>query len=266
MVIPNVMPEEEFARLTCALAENEWPVRQMVQGDAVTRRTAVSREVLGKLPPLRKLLGQGWLKAAFRYVSSFDVEPLFYIQSISRRPKGGADPQRVLHADTFHPALKAWLFLTDVKAGEGAFTYVRGSHRLTPGRLAWEHARALAMPECDDRMTRRGSFRIEREELAAIGLPEPEQIACRANTLVIADTFGFHARGPSGADLNRVEIWAYSRRNPFLPWLGGDIFSLPFLAPRRMEWIWRLRDRFPYALRQTWHKVADQRFILGSGH
>ena len=45
---------------------------------------------------------------------------------------GPPDPQTALHADTFHPTVKAWLFLTDVAADAGPFTYVPGSHRLTP--------------------------------------------------------------------------------------------------------------------------------------
>src|ERR1700694_3362140 len=51
---------------------------------------------------------------------------------------GPPDPQTALHADTFHPTVKAWLFLTDVAADAGPFTYVPGSHRLTPERLPLE--------------------------------------------------------------------------------------------------------------------------------
>ncbi len=40
---------------------------------------------------------------------------------------------------------------------------------------------------------------------------------CRPTRLVVADTFGFHARGPSRQPSLRVEIWAYGRRSPFLP-------------------------------------------------
>ena len=48
-----------------------------------------------------------------------------------------------LHADTFHPTAKFWLFLDDVGIEDGPFAYVPGSHKLTPERLAWEHEQAL---------------------------------------------------------------------------------------------------------------------------
>ncbi len=262
IIIRNVLPEDEFAQLKQSLSSRAWPAREMTQGDTITRRTAINQDVLQESAPLRQFLGQKWLKSLFRYVASYDKEPLLYIQSISKKPAREADPQTAMHSDTFHPSMKAWYFLNEVKAGEGAFTYVRGSHRLTPERLAWEHAKAQTLPEQGDKMSRRGSFRIEPEELASIGLPEPEELACPANTLVIADTYGFHGRGPSGPELNRVEIWAYCRRNPFLPYLGADFFSLPMFRSRRMDWLWSVRDRFPKAFRQPWRKVGNKKLPI----
>ena len=55
-----------------------------------------------------------------------------------------------------------------------------------------------------------------------LGFGEPKAFAVPQNTLVVADTVGFHARGLSARPSVRVEIWAYGRRNPFLPWLGFD--------------------------------------------
>jgi hypothetical protein len=73
-----------------------------------------------------------------------------------------------------------------------------------------------------DKETREGSFRIEASELGALGLPQPVQLAVPANTLVVADTSGFHARGQSIAGALRVEIWALGRRQPFLSWGGVE--------------------------------------------
>lgn len=258
VVVENAMPAEDFARVREVLVERAWPVRDMVQGDTVTRRAAVDGAMLAAVPELAAFLRSRPIAGLFRYVSSFDVEPLFYLQSILKRGGDTADPQVVPHADTFHSSMKAWLFLQDVHEGEGAFSYVRGSHRVTPQRLAWHHDVANSL-DGRDRMTRRGSFRARDDDLARMELGTIEELAVRANTLVVADTFGFHARGPSGPDLKRVEIWAYSRRNPFLPWLGGDPLSIPALAPSRMGWLWRVRDRFPRLLKQPWKDVGRKR-------
>jgi len=46
-----------------------------------------------------------------RYVSSFMLEPLLYIQTIfSQVRKAPPDPQTRLHADAFHSSVKAWFF------------------------------------------------------------------------------------------------------------------------------------------------------------
>jgi hypothetical protein len=165
-----------------------------------------------------------------------------WIQSILRHAVAGPpDPQTALHADTFHPTVKAWLFLTDVAADGGAFTYVPGSHRLTPERLAWEHRMSLAARHAPDGDTREGSFRIEPDELAALGLPGPLVLAVPANTLIVADTFGFHARGPSAGRSLRVEIWAYGRRSPFVPWAAFDAWTGAALARRSLIG-WRFGD------------------------
>jgi len=181
-------------------------------------------------------------RGLIRYVGSRDAEPVVWIQSILRHAcEGPPDPQTALHADTFHPAVKAWLFLTDVAADSGPFTYVPGSHRLTPERLAWERRMSLVARHSPDADTREGSFRIDLAELAALGLPEPRVFAVPANTLVVADTFGFHARGPSAGRSLRVEVWAYGRRSPFVPWAGLDPWTAAALARRSLAG-WRLGD------------------------
>lgn len=261
VIIENVLPDDEFAALREAIVGGQWPVRDMVQGDTTTRRAAVDEHMMRRVPGLRSLLSSRRLKWLMRYVSSYDVEPLHYVQSILKPQVGKPDPQLSVHADTFHPSMKAWLFLEDVEPGQGAFTYVRGSHRLTPERLEWEHEVAQTLPDGGDRMTRRGSFRITDNDLVRLGLPAPEELAVKANTLVVADTYGFHARGPSGAGLSRVELWSYSRRNPFLPWLGGDPLSVGPWAPRRVNWLWKLRDRFPKLLKQPWKPVGTRKML-----
>ena len=64
-----------------------------------------------------------------------------------------------------------------------------------------------------------------------MGFPPPQAFAVPANTLVVADTVGFHARGLSVRPSVRVEIWTYGRRNPFLPWTGLDLWQPS--GPRR---------------------------------
>lgn len=258
ILVPDYLPTEAFEALRTAVLARVSPAREMVQGDTITRRIAIDAKMLRDVPALRPLLRAPRWRALMRYVASFDVEPLYYIQTIlTHREDAPPDPQTSFHADAFHPSLKAWFFLTDVAEDEGPLTYVPGSHRLTRERLRWERERALAAPEGVDRLSARGSMRIKSEELPALGLPEPIRFAVPANTLAVVDTVGFHARGPSVRPSMRIEIWAYSRRNPFLFWSGLDLFSLPGIAERRIPALWAFRDRFSRWIGQPWRNVGD---------
>ena len=53
-----------------------------------------------------------------------------------------------------------------------------------------------------------------------MGLPEPVAVAVPANTLVLADTVGFHRRGQAQDERPRRAIYVYMRTNPFNPILG----------------------------------------------
>jgi hypothetical protein len=178
-----------------------------------------------------------------RYAGSSAAAPMVYIQTVlSHAVAGVADPQRDLHTDTFHPTVKAWLFLTDVTPDAMPFVYVPGSHRLTPQRLSWERRMSIRASQRAGQPERQLVRAISRDELAELGLPQPQLIAAPANTLVVADTFGFHARGPSAQPTTRVEIWAFGRRNPFLPWTGLDPWSVPALGLRKPNVYWKSVD------------------------
>lgn len=255
----DFLPPDQFAALRDQLLSRAAPAREMVQGDTITQRIALDPSLLKAAPAARALLKNPVWRGLLRYVGSFDSEPLIYIQAIlANRHDAAPDPQTALHADTFHATMKAWLFLTDVAEEDGPFVYVPGSHRNDDRRLTWERERSLRATELD-RLSSRGSLRIEADELADLGLPPPKSFAVPANTLVVADTHGFHARGPSTGASTRIEIWAYQRRNPFLPFAGFDLFGIPGLAERRLPFYWRLTDWLEPIFGRMWKPVGLKR-------
>jgi hypothetical protein len=133
---------------------------------------------------------------------------------------------------------------------------------LTPKRLAWEQQRSVDIGEAD-RLSQRGSLRIAPEELPALDLPPPHRFAVPANTLVAIDTSGFHARGSASQPVVRVELWAYSRRTPFLPWAGLDPLSPSPLALRRAGWLTQIVDRLDGLglMKQHWQPAGRRRPI-----
>src|SRR5438094_5992492 len=175
VIRPNFLPEGEFGELLQQVKAYREGLREISEGDTILRKIALDRKTLAALPALRRLLRLPEWRGLIRYIGSRDAEPVVWIQSILRHAhEGPPDPQTALHADTFHPTVKAWLFLTDVAADAGPFTYVPGSHRLTPERLAWEWRMSLAARHSPDGETRQGSFRADPDDLTAMGLPGPQ--------------------------------------------------------------------------------------------
>ncbi|MCW5746193.1 MAG: phytanoyl-CoA dioxygenase family protein [Alphaproteobacteria bacterium] len=234
VVLQDFLPAPEFERLRAEVLDDAWEAREMRQGSTVTRRVFLDVARLGRAKPaLAAFLGRQDMRSLIRYVAATGGEPAFSIQCILANAAGAADdPQCVVHADTFHATAKAWFFLQDVGPDDGPFLYVPGSHALTPQRVAWEREQSLAARQSARRDHAEGSFRISVDDLHQLGLPQPRSIAVRANTLVIADTFGFHGRTPSPKPTQRIEVYGTLRRNPFLLWTGLDPLSLPPLRSR----------------------------------
>ncbi len=266
VVLPNILPVEEFTALKAAIVEAELECRSHQQGDTITTRLAVGPELLRRVPGLAELLGSPRWKSLMAYVGSTRSEPLYYFQAISGGVvEGPADPQLELHSDTFQPSLKAWLFLTDVEEEGRPLVYVAGSHRLTAERIAWERRKSIHIDRAD-RLSQRGSLRVRPDELPELGLPRPTHFAVPANTLVVADTCGFHARAGSDRRTLRIELWAYSRRSPFLPWTGLDPLSWRPLAIRRAQWLALIVDWLDRRgwKRQQWKRAGSWRGAIGS--
>lgn len=239
----DFLPREVFDALVAQVRRLRAPAREMAEGDTVTRHIALDPEVLQRVPAARELLASPHYRGLFCYAGASAAAPMVYLQSVfSHAVAGPPDPQTELHTDTFHPTVKAWLFLDDVAADAMPFVYVPGSHRLSSQRLRWERRMSLAASDPARGDSHRLVRAITPAELAELGLPSPQIIAPPANTLVVADTFGFHARGPSARPTTRVEIWAFGRRNPFLPWTGLDPWSVAALGSRKPLLYWRSVD------------------------
>ena len=122
-----------------------------------------------------------------------------------------ANPERtfstaIVHSDTFHSITKAFLFLEETGLEHGAFRYAMGSNRLTAARLAFEYRNSNGRFEYSPQPTE-----DELRRMAA----DLKPVTCPANTLMIVDVSGFHARGIVEPGFERHALcWEY-RSNPF---------------------------------------------------
>ncbi|HYN54810.1 MAG TPA: phytanoyl-CoA dioxygenase family protein, partial [Methylotenera sp.] len=229
----NFLEDAEFDALKKEVFESTWLLREMRQGNTVTRRVFLNEfSLASKSPKLYALITNPELLSQIRYIAGVGGQPIFSIQAIFSNANDASDPQTIPHADTFHPNAKAWFFLENVGENDGPFAYVRGSHQLTNKRLAWEKKQSLSAKHHPIIYHARGSFRALKDDLHEMNLPNPEKIEVVANTLVVADMFGFHCRSISPQATCRVEIYATLRRTPFLPWPGLHLFSIPYFKTR----------------------------------
>lgn len=226
LVRRNFLPPDQFAAVAQEVLSFDAPGWECHQGDTITHRILLDEATLDRLPAVRAMLADRRFRGLMKWTSSWNEMPLFYIQRIHNHVlTGRPDPQKVLHSDTFHPTMKAWFFVKEVTPADGPFTYSPGSHRLTPQRLAWEDRRVQEMAAgFRDGYSQKGSLRVlpERGDAEALEIAPGQPMAVPANTLVVADTHGFHARGQAEGVVTRVEIWAYSRGNPFNPFVGFE--------------------------------------------
>jgi hypothetical protein len=224
LVKRDFLPEAEFDALLAEVGACRLDALAYVEGRATTRRVPIGFGAARALPHCRCLVESPDWRRLLRYVAACNTPPSVFVEEIAVDAEDPVDdPQTTLHMDTFHPTMKAWLFLSDVPDEMGPFTYVPGSHRPTPRRLAWLKRRSV---QAAQHGPPGGAFRVSVCELKALRLPGPVRFAVPRNTLVVADTFGFHARGRSVGPARRLEIHAISRENPFTPFLGWELRPL----------------------------------------
>ena len=241
----DFLPEAQFQRLLKEVNDYHGITRECIQGDTLTHRIFLDEEALSCLPECRGLITNRYFLRLLKWCGGKNQYPFFYIQRIyNQYHEGKYDPQKVMHADAFQPSIKCWYFLHDVKEDAGPFTYAPGSHRLTWKRLCWEYKRSCEARSIEDGYSEKGSFRINDEELTTLDYGSRTAITVKANTLVIANTYGFHCRGFAKEKCVRLAIWAYLRPTPFNPLPGVDF-----------QWLRRLR----YDLVNKYYQYKDRK-------
>ncbi|MEQ9125469.1 MAG: phytanoyl-CoA dioxygenase [Alphaproteobacteria bacterium] len=213
VVKPDFLPPDLFEATRREVFGYNGRVREFVEGEAKTRRALFDDGDAQATPatlsledyrPLRRLMT----------MASGGAPPVWSVECVVH---GADDPQTILHSDSFHPSSKCWLYLEDVGPAEGPFVFTPGSNRLTWKRLVWEYRRSLVARDLRDGHSENGSLRADDAVLAELGLPPARPYPVKANTLVVANTYGFHRRSVAPPGAVRRAIYAFARGNPFLP-------------------------------------------------
>jgi hypothetical protein len=98
----------------------------------------------------------------------------------------------LFHFDTWHPNVKAFLYLNDVDAGSGPFRYLAGSHR----KAAWRRKREIEFDSDGWDGSWGHYFPTEVDHLKRIHGFEERVFTAKAGTLIIGDYRGLHRGTP----------------------------------------------------------------------
>ena len=214
----NFLDQETFWQLKKEFDSATPQLQAHTQGDTTTLSSLLHES--GDIgPTTRKLMRNANYLNLLRFCYGMFLSPWVYYLRVHHQAidTKSADPQKHPHIDAFHPTMKAWLFLDDVTAEHGPFTYYPGSQKLSWKRLKWEYQQSIHAHEFTDIYAARGSFRISPDTIKKTFNLTPTEFTVPANTLVIANTFGFHCRGQASQSHTRDSVWASSWRAPFLP-------------------------------------------------
>ncbi|WP_298608338.1 phytanoyl-CoA dioxygenase family protein [uncultured Thiothrix sp.] len=254
----NFVSAELFQQIETEIRNFHGEIRECQQGDTQNHRILLDPATLAKLPYTQQLLNDKAFKRLLRYTAGHRRMPFFHIEQVRNGvANAGSDPQKSLHADTFHPTMKFWLFLDDVDEHNGPFTYIPSSNQLTRQRLHWEYQTSQIAYRHPDSYSARGSFRVSPADREALGLPEPKAFKVRKNTLVIGNTFGIHGRGQADAGSTRLAIWGMSRTNPFIPFpgLGLTLFDRWQYTLLNTIRTWQDRKAAKQGRQAAWHRI-----------
>jgi phytanoyl-CoA dioxygenase PhyH len=211
IAIPDFLPADEFAKLRAEYEKSraELPYEVHVVEDNGTQEAMLDlTSCHDALPNVWALVNNARLRrivsgALRRPISARPRLWLKYWQKLeSYAPKGPGHiiGGNYIHADMHYPTFKAFLYLNDVDERNGAFEFALGSHKMTLGRVAYEYDASVRVARSRERGEYgTGTYSLIRKPTAAqarrLGGLLPTPMCGRANTLVLANTEGFHRQG-----------------------------------------------------------------------
>lgn len=212
LVIPGFLPRDQFEQIRVeATSFIEDPAHHTkVRQVGSNRLEIVDMRWRGdQLPRTRQFFDEPRVRALLEGAERRRVHG-YGMRTLERLVQGDApgekDPETDLHSDIFYPVHKCWLYLTDVTPDSGPLVYVKGSHRANLTQL-----RYLYQESCGPNV---GSRRISRDELEHMHLEETA-VTCAMNTLVVANTLGYHRRSTGRPGAVRIALHESVRSRPF---------------------------------------------------
>jgi len=214
ILIHNFLSDEDFKKVKDEFnnkrkAGCHSPIKD---GDTFVDRFTYSPDQWRRLPAINKLLSNNLLLKTLESVEleNIDIGDVWFDTINYGNSKKGASSQTELHSDTFYNTHKVWFFIDPVTLEDGPLYFVPGSNQLSLKRLIFEYNKSIHYKNLKDY-----SFRVEPKDRAFLDCEE-KALICPSNTLIIANTRGFHRRGQAQVGHFRKQIhFCIRTKKPF---------------------------------------------------
>ncbi len=224
MVIPNFLPDDEFARVVAEYRKSEKdPARRFVSfGDNVGAHELFISDYLDQYPDTARALRNN--EFLLDLASAISRRRRSYKPHVSFFTVGKTDPaaphvdhdyNQFAHADRHYAFIKAFFYLTDVDEDTAPFSYAVGTHRLSSARVRYEYdySREYCRVRGRGRYVHSAQSLLANQRLRDCGerLMEITGRPCapivgKANTLIVANNQGFHKRGELRSSQPRITV------------------------------------------------------------
>ena len=212
LILEDFLPPEEFTQLrdeAAEFAELGPPTWVHEAGASRYNRWNLPRDDADRFPHLTEWTHQTRLIEFASVAEQQALRPhegMRVLEHLHIGDPSSHDDQTDLHIDAPFNTHKLWLYLDDVTPDHAPFVYVPTSHKLDWVRLRGDYLESTGN-NC-------GSRRIGDEELRRRGL-ETVVVTCPRNTLVLANTCGYHCRSVGATGATRRSLHMMFRSNPF---------------------------------------------------
>ena len=214
IIIPNFLSPIAFKQVKDEYfnASNIGLYTPIKDGSTSVERYTFSSDKWKTLPGVTNLLSDNLLVKTLENaeLENIQIGDVWFDAIHYDEPQKMASSQNQLHSDTFYNTHKVWFFIEPVNLEDGALYFVPGTNKLSIKRLIFEYKKSIDFEKLKDY-----SFRVESKDRVLIGCKE-KAIICPDNTLVIANTRGFHRRGFAKPGHSRKQIhFCIRTKTPF---------------------------------------------------
>ena len=214
ILIPNFLNHGDFQQVKDEFynTNNIGSYSPIIDGDTRVERYTFSTDQWNKLPAVTKLLSDNLLIQTLEgaELRNIEIGDIWFDTINYGNSQKGASSQTELHSDTFYNTHKVWFFIEPVTLEDGPLYFVPRSNQLSLKRLIFEYNKSINYKILTDY-----SFRVEPKDRALLGCEE-KALICPSNTLIIANTRGFHRRGQAKVGHVRRQIhFCIRTKKPF---------------------------------------------------